>query len=45
MRTIIDRRKLKTALHQFGWFVGLWSAGVVTIGGVAMALRFVLHAR
>ena len=45
MRTIIDRRKLKVALHQFGWFVGLWFAGVVTIGGVAMVLRFALHAR
>ncbi len=25
------------------WFVGLWAGGVITIGAVAMVLRWVLH--
>jgi hypothetical protein len=42
MRIITDRQ---SALHKIGWFVALWFGGVITIGGVATVLRFILHAR
>ena len=29
--------------HRLAWFVALWVAGVVSIGAVATALRWVLH--
>ena len=28
--------------RQLAWFVGLWAAGVVTVGAVAMLIRSVL---
>jgi hypothetical protein len=44
MRTITDRPHLMSALQKVGWFVALWFGGVIAIGGVATALRFILHA-
>lgn len=45
MRIITDRGRRGLALTRLLWFVGLWLAGVVTVGAVAGALRWVLHAR
>jgi hypothetical protein len=44
MRIITDCPYLMSALHKLGWFVALWFGGVITIGGVATVLRFMLHA-
>ena len=44
MRIITDRSHLMSALQKVGWFVALWFGGVITIGGVATVLRFMLHA-
>lgn len=44
MRIITDRPHLTSALQKLGWFVALWLGGVITIGGVATVLRFMLHA-
>ena len=44
MRIITDRPHLMFALQKIGWFVALWLGGVITIGGVATVLRFMLHA-
>ena len=44
MRIITDRPRLMSALHKASWFVALWLGGVITIGGVATVLRFMLHA-
>jgi len=33
---------MKPALRRWLWFVGLWAAGVVTVGVVAYGLRLVL---
>jgi hypothetical protein len=45
MRIITDRAHLMSALQKVGWFVALWLGGVITIGGVATVLRFMLHAQ
>ena len=44
MRITTDRLRLTSVVRKLGWFLGLWLGGVLTIGGVATALRFVLHA-
>jgi hypothetical protein len=44
MRIITDRPHLMSALQKVGWFVALWFVGVITIGGVATVLRFILQA-
>lgn len=31
-------------LRRLCWFAGLWAAGVVSTGAVAMLIRWVLHA-
>lgn len=43
MRIITDRSQLVSVLQKVGWFVGLWLGGVLTVGGVAMVVRTVLH--
>ena len=40
MNTITDR----TLLKRLTWFVGLWLAGVATVGTVASVLHWVLRA-
>ncbi len=34
---------MRQTLSRFGWFVGLWAAGVVTVGAVAMVIRLWLR--
>ncbi|HEY0084394.1 MAG TPA: DUF2474 family protein [Allosphingosinicella sp.] len=29
--------------RRLAWFVGLWAAGVATVGAVAYGIRFWLH--
>jgi hypothetical protein len=45
IRIITDPPHLKSPLQKVGWFVALWFGGVITIGGGATALRFMLHAK
>jgi hypothetical protein len=45
MRIITDRPHLMPALQKVGWFVALWFGGVITVGGIATVLRFVLRAQ
>lgn len=33
---------MSPGLRRLAWFVGLWAAGVVTVGAVALAIRAVL---
>jgi len=30
-------------IRRLAWFVGLWAAGVATVGIVGLAIRAVLH--
>ncbi|WP_428484758.1 DUF2474 domain-containing protein [Rhodopila sp.] len=34
----------QTRWKQFGWFVGLWASGVVTVAAVAGMLHWILTA-
>ncbi len=44
MRITTEDRKVSGTARKLVWFVGLWLGGVITVGGVAAVLRFVLHA-
>jgi hypothetical protein len=30
-------------IRRLAWFVGLWAAGVATLGAVGLAIRLVFH--
>ncbi len=30
-------------LKQLGWFVGIWAMSVLVLGGVGLAIKFVLR--
>ena len=34
---------VKDTAKRLVWFVGLWAAGVLTVGAVAMLMRWALH--
>lgn len=34
----------KPALSQVGWFIGLWSVGVLALGLVGLLIKFMLAA-
>lgn len=31
------------ALRRWAWFIGLWAAGVITVGVIAYALRLIIR--
>ena len=39
-----DTRRLRSRIRQLAWFVGLWAAGVASVGAVAWVLRLWIHA-
>lgn len=42
METGEPRRRRREWVIRLAWFVGLWLAGVIAVGAVALALRGVL---
>ena len=38
----IESEPMPGTLRRLGWFVGLWLAGVVTLGAVALLLRWAI---
>ena len=43
MRTTTDRNGSRGLAKQLSWFGALWLGGVLTVAGVAGALRWIMH--